>query len=254
VTQSGTGTSATFAQTATKNSNTPASAQSSTSSSGNPINFNVSGLSGGSPGETLLAYVVIIQQPPAGSPQFSFARNSFKMFPPPLTSRSNLLQDFDLQPLDGDVPYPPCSATGVLCGEVEFNRNTGQGFGPSDFMQFSLNILKGGAPATLADVCGAKVAFIYSDGYAPVSVLGGGSCSGSSLMASSLSQDPTTPPQVITVSTAVGPGNTPGCTQLPNGQCLQNPLISGVTDSNPATGVESSGPICYSHGSPVPCP
>jgi hypothetical protein len=256
-TQSGTGTATTLAvsQTTTKNSGTGASAQGSTSSSGNPIIFNVSGLSGGSPGETLLAYVVIMQQPPAGSPQFTFSRNPFKMFPPPLTSRSNLLQDFDLQPLDGDVPYPPCSATGVLCGEVEFNRNAGQGFGENDFMQFSLNILKGGAPATLADVCGAKVAFVFSDGYAPVSVLGSPPCSGSSsLMATSLSQDPTTPPQVVTVSTAVGPGTTPGCTQLPNGQCLLNPITSGVTDSNPATGVESSGPICYSHGSPVPCP
>jgi hypothetical protein len=228
------------------------SAQSSTSSSGNPIIFDLSGLTGGSPGESLLAYVVIIPQPTGESPQFTFASNPFKIIS---QSRSNLLQDFDLQPLDGDVPYPPCSAANVLCGEVEFNRNKGQGFGNNDFMNFSLSILKGGVPATLADLCGAgaKVAFIFSDGYAPASVLGPTPCSGSSpLMATSLSQDPTTPPQVVTVSTAVGPGNTPACTPLPNGQC-PNPLTTGVSDSNPATGVEG-GPICYFHGQPVPCP
>jgi hypothetical protein len=225
-------------------------AQTGGPSSGNPIIFDVSGLTGGSPRETLLAYVVIIPQPPAESPQLSFSSNPFRIIS---QSRRNLLQDFDLQPLDGDVPYPPCNATNVLCGEVEFNRNKGQGFQDSDFMNFSLGILKGGAPASLADLCGAKVAFIFSDGYAPASVLGPVPCSGSSsLMATSLAQDPTTPPQVVKVSTAVGPGNTPGCTPLPNGHC-PNPLTTGVSDSNPKTGLEG-GALCYSNGIPIQCP
>jgi hypothetical protein len=225
-------------------------AQSGASSSGDPIVFDVSGLTRANPGETLLAYVVIIPQPPAESPQFSFSRNPFKIVS---ESRRNLLQDFDLQPLDGDVPYPPCTAADVLCGEVEFNRNKGQGFQDNDFMKFSLAILKGGAPVSLADLCGAKVAFIFSDGYAPASVLGPIPCSGSSpLMATSLAQDPTTPPQVVKVSTAVGPGNTPGCTPLPNGRC-PNPLTTGVSDSNPATGIEG-GALCYSNGIRIQCP
>ena len=258
-TVSGGSTTTSAAQSATKNSSLAASAQSSTSSpppcpstSAVPC-FSVSGLTNASPGETLLAYVVMIPQPSAGSPQFSFASNPFSV---KKQSRRNLLQDFDLQPLDGDVPYPPCSPApgdpGVLCGEVEFNRNAGQGFGPSDFMNFTLAILKGGLPVGLHDLCGAKVAFIYSDGFAPVSVLGGGSCSGSSLMASSVSQDPTTPPQVVTVSTATGPGSTPGCLPLPSGQC-PDPTTTGVTDSNLATGVEGPA-ICYdANGFPVPC-
>jgi hypothetical protein len=244
--QSGTGTASTQAI-----SNTAPAAQSGASSSGDPIVFDVSGLTRANPGETLLAYVVIIPQPPAGSPQFTFTRNPFKIVS---ESRRNLLQDFDLQPLDGDVPYSPCNATNLLCGEVEFNRNEGRGFGANDFMKFSLNILKGGAPAGLGDLCGAKVAFIFSDGYAPTSVLG--QCSGSSppsiLIATSLSQDPMTAPQVVSVPTAVVPNNTPACTPLPNGQC-SNPVTEGVTDSNPATGLEG-GELCYSNGIPIQCP
>jgi hypothetical protein len=233
-------------QSATKNNT--GTAQSNTSSSGNPIVFDVSGQSGFSSGVTLLAYVVIIPQPSAGSPQFTFSSNPFNIIS---QSRRNLLQDFDLQPLDNDVPYPPCSATGVLCGEVEFNRNPGKGFGVNDFMQFSLAILKGGAPAASSDLCGAKVAFIYSDGYTPVSNLGSSSCSGSSnLIATSLGQDPMTAAQVVTLPTSPLPNNMPACTLL-NGHCT-NPMMSGSTDSNPAFGLES--PTCFdANGFPIPC-
>jgi hypothetical protein len=246
--QSGTGTATASTQALT---NTATAPQSRTSLSRNPIIFDVSGLSRANPDETLLAYVVMIPQPPAGSAQFTFARKPFKVVS---ESRRNLLQDFDLQPQDSDVPYPPCAATGVLCVEVEFNRHEGQGFGANDFMKFSLSILKGGAPAGLGDLCGAKVAFIYSDGYTPTSVLG--PCSGSSppstLIATSLSQDPMTAPQVVAVATPVVPNNTPACTPLPNGQC-SNPVTEGVTDSNPATGLEG-GALCYSNGIPIQCP
>jgi hypothetical protein len=244
--QGGTGTASAQAI-----SNTAPAVQSGASSSGDPIVFDVSGLSRANPGETLLAYVVIIPQPPAGSPQFTFSRDPFKILS---ESRRNLLQDFDLQPLDGDVPYPPCNVTNLLCGEVEFNRNKGQGFAANDFMKFSLSILKNGAPAGLRDLCGAKVAFIYSDGYTPTSVLG--PCSASSppsiLIATSLSQDPMTTAQVFTVPTPVVPNNTPACTPLPNGQC-SNPVTEGVTDSNPPTGLEG-GALCYSNGIPIQCP
>jgi hypothetical protein len=249
---SGSGTASTAAVAATKNSGTAAPAQSSASSplpcpstAAGPCFF-VAGVSGS---ETLLAYIVMVAQPPSGSPQFTFSSNPFKILK---ESRTNLLQDFDEQPLDSDVPYP-CAAADVLCGEVEFNRNKGQGFGPNDFMQFSLNIQKGSTPATLADLCGAKVAFLYSSGYASTSVLGPTPCSGSSsLTATSLSQDPMTPPQVVTVSTAPTSTPTPGCTLLPNGKC-SNPMTSGTTDTNPTTGLEG-GAICYSGGVPIQCP
>jgi len=232
------------AQSAIKNSGTGA-VQSGTSSPANPIIFNVSGVTS-SPGVTLLAYVVIIRQPTSG-PQFTFASNPFII---KKQSRRNLLQDFDLQPLDSDVPYPPCSVSGVLCGEVEFNRNSGQGFGPNDFMNFSLAILKGGAPVSLGDLCGAQAAFIYSDGYTPVSNLGSCSNSSTTLVATSVSQDPMTVAQIGTVPTSPPPNNSPACTS-PNAQC-SNPVTSGVTDSNPLTGLES--PQCYDvNGFPIPC-
>jgi hypothetical protein len=210
----------------------------------------VSGLTRANPGEILLAYVVTVAQPPEGSPQFTFSSNPFKII---TQSRKNLLQDFDEQPLDLDVPYPPCGTTSVLCGEVEFNRNKGQGFGVNDFMQFSLNILKGGAPVGLADLCGAKVVFIYNDGYSPVSVLScSGSSSPSSLMATSLSQDPMTAPMIVTVPPAVAITYTGNCTPTSNNQC-SNPMTSGVTDSNDALGLEG-GALCYSGGVPIQCP
>jgi hypothetical protein len=211
----------------------------------------VSGLTRANPGEILLAYVVTVAQPPAGSPQFTFSSNPFKILS---QSRRNLLQDFDEQPLDMDVPDPPCATTSVLCGEVEFNRNSGQGFGPNDFMQFSLNILKGGAPVSLADLCGAKVVFIYNDRYAPVSVLGcSGSSSPSSLMATSLSQDPMTAPMIVTGAPTAGLSmNTGNCTPTSPNQC-SSPTTSGVTDSNDARGLEG-GALCYSGGVPIQCP
>jgi hypothetical protein len=244
VSQSGSGGA--VAQAATKSSNTTPAAQSSAAAASNPIIFNVSGVSGA---DTLLAYIVIIPQPVPG--QFTFSSNPFKIIK---ESRTNLLQDFDEQPLDIDVPYPSCAGTSALCGEVEFNRNKGQGFGPNDFMQFSLNIQNAGAPATLADLCGAKVAFIYSSGYTPVSVLGCSSSSSPSLLtATSLSQDPTTPPQVIKVSTAVTTTTTPGCLPVCNGQCC-NPTTQGVNDTNLVNGAEIvTGQTCFFHGSPVPC-
>jgi hypothetical protein len=258
---SGTTSAQAAAQSATKNSNMAATAQTSTSSpppcpstSAVPC-FSVSGLSRAGPGVTLLAYVVIIQQPSSG-PQFTFASNPFSI---QKQSRRNLLQDFDLQPLDSDVPYPACNpplGTGLLCGEVEFNRNSGQGFGPNDFMNFTLALLKGGTPVNLGDVCGAKAAFIYSNGYTPVSNLGSGSCSSSSppttLIATSLSQDPMTAPQIGTVPSPPPPGNTSGCSPLATGLCA-NPMTTGFVDINPLNGLEG-GALCYSNGIPIQCP
>jgi hypothetical protein len=150
-----------------------------------------------------------------------------------------------------DVPYPPCGTTSVLCGEVEFNRNQGKGFVATDFMKFSLAILKGGAPVALGDLCDGKVAFIYSDGYTPVSNLGSCSSSSATPVATSLSQDPTTAPQVGTVPTSPPPNNSPACTQL-NGECT-DPMMSGSTDSNPATGLEGP-PTCFDqNGIPIAC-
>jgi hypothetical protein len=253
---SGTTSTQALAQSTTQKSNTSSPAQSSAASpppcpttAAGPCFF-VSGLTRANPGEILLAYVVTVAQPQPGSPQFTFSSNPFKIIS---QSRRNLLQDFDEQPLDMDLPYPPCGTTSVLCGEVEFNRNHGQGFGPNDFMQFSLNILKGGAPVGLADLCGAKVVFIYNDGYSPVSVL---SCSGSSppssLMATSQNQDPMTAPMIVTLPTAITIINTGNCTPTSNNQC-SNPMTSGVTDSNDALGLEG-GALCFSGGVPIQCP
>ena len=118
------------------------------------------------------------------------------------------------------MPYPPCA--GVRCIEVEFNRGKNQGFTQGDFMQFSQGILdSSNQPVSLGELCGAKVTLVYSDGYAPTSTLGSGNCGNnpSSLITSSLSQDPTTPPQVVTVSTSVI-SKDPPCTPVNNGKCV----------------------------------
>jgi hypothetical protein len=235
VSQSGTGTASTLA--ATQNT---ASGQANTSS-GDPIVFNVSTLTS-SPGETLLAWILTLPQ------GFTFdSHNQFKILS---ESRRNLLQDVDYSPpaLDSDVPYPPCAS--VLCIEVEFNRNKGQGFTQGDFMNFSQGILDNSSqPVSLGELCGAKVTLIYSDGYAPTSTLG--NCGSSSLTASSLSQDPTTPPQIVSVSTSVVSTNPP-CTPTNHGKCTP-PSMLGVSDSNLTTGAETA--ICFDlNGIPYTCP
>jgi hypothetical protein len=101
----------------------------------------------------------------------------------------------------------------------------------------------------LGELCGAKVTLIYSDGYAPTSNYG--NCMSSSLTASSLSQDPTTPPQIVTVSTSVVSTNPP-CTPTNHGSCTP-PSTLGVSDSNLATGLEG-GLLCTAFGVPIQCP
>jgi hypothetical protein len=219
-----------------------------TMATGGDATFDVSGLTNGSPGETLLAWILTLPQ------GFTFdPKNKFKILS---QSRRNLLQDVDFSPpaLDSDVPYPACDT--ARCIEVEFNRNKGQGFGKNDFMKFSQGILNGSnQPVSLGDLCGAQVTLIYSDGYTPTSTLGSSDCgsSPSSLMASSLAQDPTVPAQVSAVPTPLVISTAPPCTPASNGQCTNPVTTTGVTDSNPATGMEG-GLLCTAGGVPIQCP
>ncbi len=209
------------------------------------IIFNLSGPTGGVPGDTITAEILIL---PQGPPALTFdTRNPFRII---AQSRRNLLQDVDVPHPDPDVPYNPCAPATVQCLEVEFNRNPGKGFGPADFIEFSQGILIGGSPITLDELCGAKLVYIFQSGAIITSSLG--PCSGSVttvLTASPQNPDVTTPNQVVNPGTLVTSSNPP-CTLDPTTGLCPDPTMTGVEDGNPSEQAQ----LCYFHGSPVPCP
>jgi hypothetical protein len=212
----------------------------------NLITFNVTGAAGGRPSETLLAWVLMF--PTAAPP----VQRPFHIIN---ESRRNLVMDADYPHGDKDnnaggiyyigTWYNACAASTARCLIVEFNL---PGAGATDYVDFSISFT---TSVTNADLCGAQITYLFNDGYITTSDLGPSPCSGSSVTANSQNPDLTAPPQIANPATFVGASNMP-CTPLPNGQC-PSPLATGVSDSNPATGVEG-GPICYVGGVPTQCP
>jgi Metallo-peptidase family M12B Reprolysin-like len=210
------------------------------------IKFDVSGAAGGRPNETLFAWVLVL---PSAAPKVAHPFNIIS------ESRQNLIQDADYPHPDTDNDFgavyyfgtqtSACATSTARCLIVEFNP---PGAAALDYVNFSMSFK---TPVTNADLCGAHVIYLFSDGYITTSTLGPSPCSASSVTANSQNPDLTTPPEIADTSTFVGSTNMP-CTPLPDGTC-PSPLTTGVSDSNPVTGVES-GPICYSAGVPVQCP
>ena len=154
-----------------------------------PIIFDLSGPTSGTPGETLVAWVLTL---PQGK---TFARHH--RFHVVSQSREDLVEDVRYYP-DGDsnpivkniAYYPgihdysvypgvamaadsPCTSASAECLMVKFQL---PGLGARDSISFSNGILKsvlfsrgivsgGGAPITNDDLCGAKITYIFSDGY-----------------------------------------------------------------------------------------
>lgn len=209
------------------------------------IDFSVTAPINGRPGETLIAWILMLPQALTFDPN-----NKFRIIS---QSRRNLLQDVDLPHPDSDVPFSPCATETALCLEVEFNRQTGQGFGaqePKDLntpFAFSQGILNGNHGALLSDLCGAKVTYIFSEGYITTSAIGPAPCSGTSLAADSQNPDPTTPPQISTQigNNFVGASNQ-GCTVDSTGKC-SDPTMTGVSDANPS----QEGGQCGTLGQPL---
>ena len=221
------------------------------------ITFNVTGVtSGGQPGETLVSWALMLPASTASQVAFPFVPVSNGL------SRPKLIQDFDYPhgDRDNDVgqPYYLGNTWSNICGTaavagtascliVEFNK---PGAGATDFVKF--NMLFQGT-VTNANLCGAEVIYLFSDGSIHSSQLNPSPCSGATtLTTTSQMADLTMPVEIQDPSTFVGATDTP-CTPTTPGQTTCSPPVA-VSDSNIATGVESGGPICLSHGQVVPCP
>lgn len=230
--------------------------QSTTTASDPPnsstITFNVTGAANGRPNETLLAWVLML---PSGL-QFN------RQFHVISESRQNLLQDADFPHPDSDnnntgvynlgPVYNECASASAQCLIMEFNF---PGAGTKDNIKFS----KGFTTAvTNANLCGADITLIFSDGYSTTSALGPcpGGIAPATLTASSQSPDLTAPlpPQIVnqTAFTGATAGSLPCAGGNPaSGQCPDNPTMTGIEDASPSV---EGGQICYFESRPIQCP
>jgi hypothetical protein len=210
----------------------------------NSMIVTVTGARDGGRGDTLLAWVFLA----SGALQFD---SRFRSSP------SALLQDADWPHPDRDNNttngvynigklYDVCAAPNAQCLIVEFKL---PGIGPNTTIEFSKGFT---TPITNASLCGAKIASIFGHGYMTISQLAcPNNVAPSVLTASSWSPDLTAPvpPQIVNEAAfeAAASGNPP-CRPV-NGAC-PNPVITGVTDANPAEEPQ----VCYFQGSPIRCP
>ncbi len=186
-----------------------------------PVIFDLSGLAGGRPGETLVAWILTL---PPGQ---TFARHD--RFHIVSQSREDLVQDVTYYPDSENNPilkdiayYPggdknsdnpnigtaadsPCASASAECLMVKFQL---PGLGAQDSISLSNSILKSvlfskgvlsdrGAPITNNDLCKAKITYIFSDGYATTSNFGRCPAVSLPLISSSWRPDPTISPQKV---------------------------------------------------------
>jgi hypothetical protein len=195
-------------------------------SSADAITFDVSSPRGGRPGETLLAWVLMLP------PEQTFAGPSrFRII---AQSREDLVEGVHYYPggeddppvrniayrADGDnnpdsasagraietAAHSACAAAAAECLMVKFEP---PGLGASDSISFSKSILSGGAAITNDDLCQAKITYIFSDGYVTTSNLGRCPAKSLPLTASSWRPDPTVSPQIVKTSIVLAQGSTP---------------------------------------------
>jgi hypothetical protein len=213
----------------------------------NFITYHLTGASGGrtDPQETLVAEVIML---PKTAPPI----DSVIAYP----SRESLVQDIDYPNPDDDNNFGgsyyfgkqqtiACSATTVQCMIIEFNT---PGAGPTDSLDLQLTF-KTESGVTNTDLCGTKITYVFSDGLITTSRL---PCSGSTVTTTSQLPDLRFQSEIANPATFVSATKL-GCTPLPDGQTCPNPVTTGVSDSNPATGIEGAQ-LCFAHGNPVPCP
>jgi hypothetical protein len=174
------------------------------------VTFDLSRPVGGTPGETLVAWVLTLAQGQtfAGSGQFDILAQS----------RKDLVQSIDYYPAAehyrhirniayrpgaenhfgnpsiGAADPSPCASAGAECLMVNFQP---PGLGTRDTIKFSETILSGGAPITNDDLCKAKITYIFSDGYATTGDFSPCPAKSSALIASSWVPDLTVPPRIV---------------------------------------------------------
>jgi hypothetical protein len=172
--------------------------------------FDLSGLTDGRPGETLVAWILTLPQG-----QTFAGHGSFHII---AQSRKDLVQAVDYYPdaannppmrniayrpdADNSPDNPglgteadsPCAVPTAECLMVKFQQ---PGLGIKDSITFSKNILSGGARITNDDLCKAKITYIFSDGYATTSRLGRCPAVSLPLISSSWRPDPWVSPRKV---------------------------------------------------------
>ncbi len=226
--------------------------------------FDLSGPTGGKPGETLAAWVVTL---PPGQ---TFARhNPFHIVS---RSRKDLVQNVtyypeaDDNPIGKDIAYhpgaddnsanasigtaadSPCASATAECLMVKFGP---PGLGVHDSISFSNGILKsilfskgilsgGGAPITNDDLCKAKITYIFSDGYATTSELGSCPAVSLPLISSSWRPDPTVSPRIVKENVLLAALSSAGTSQA--GTVTGSAYLNNAAATNAVIG--------FSHGAP----
>jgi hypothetical protein len=181
---------------------------------------------------------------------------------PTIISQSprNLLQDIDWPVGDTDNNGPGstyalgslmslCSTSTPQCLITEFNL---PGAGTTSKGTAQITFTKGFTTSlTAGELCGAKVAFIFSHGYMTTSQLTCANSTSNTATASSQSPDLTAPAAAQIVNTtafATATASNPGCS-LSNGACSTDPSTQGVYDGN----ANEEPQLCYSGGVLVKC-
>ena len=230
--------------------------------------FDLSGLTDGRPGETLVAWILTLPQ------EQTFAgHGSFHII---AQSRKDLVQAVDYypdaanNPLMRDIAFrweadnspgnpglgaeadSPCAVPTAECLMVKFQQ---PGLGTKDSITFSKNILSGDAPITNDDLCKAKITYIFSDGYATTSKLGRCPAASLPLISSSWRPDPTVSPRKVKsdvlLAQATGQGAVVMGTAYQSSTFVTNAVKSNLTGLTPIATFTvpstacSGGALCF---------
>ncbi len=243
-------------------------------SSTGPI-FDLSGPTGGRPGETLVAWILTLPQ------EQTFARHN--RFHVVSESRKDLVQNVTYYPDAGNNPilkdiayYPgadnnsanpsigtsadsPCASATAECLMVKFQP---PGLWSDDSIRFSNSILKsilfskgivsgGGAPITNDDLCKAKITYIFSDGYATTSKLGSCPAVSLPLISSSWRPDPTVSPRKVKENVLLAAMSGSGTSQA--GTVTGSAYLNNAAAGNAVIGFSHGAPdVTFSVPSPNP--
>jgi hypothetical protein len=208
------------------------------------VTFDLTRPVGGTPGETLVAWVLTLAQGQtfAGPGQFDILAQSWKDLVQsvdyyPDAENNRHIRNIAYRPgteNNSDNPSiraadpSPCASAGAECLMVNFQP---PGLGTHDTITFSEIILSGGVPIANEDLCKAKVTYIFSDGYATTVDFGPCPAKSSALIASSWLPDLTVPPRIVKsdvllAQASSGTGQVIGAAYLDNTSCSGNATIA----------------------------
>jgi hypothetical protein len=220
--------------------------------SSDPI-FELSGPTGGRPGETLVAWVLTLPQEQtfARDNPIHVASQSRKdlvqnvIYYPEADSNSILKEiayfpsndNNSANPSIGTAADNPCASATAECLMVKFQP---PGLGAPDSISFSKRILRGSTPITNEDLCKAKITYIFSDGYAATSNFGRCPAAPIPLISSSWRPDPTVPPRKAAENVLLA--------ALSGSATAQTGTVTGSAYLNNAAATNAV--IGFSHGAP----